>query len=162
MAGPGSEDDFDVPAWAFTLGKLFGLGEITVRWRFIRLKRRLKWLRRELVPPSRGFEHQICPACGAVQDGRLGTCAACGERLGSKVTRTLRAVGLSIPSVVSVSSLLGLAMLGYVLCLPHIGPGASKPPHRPLHAASLYWHFVDAVWAIIVALLYVVPHLQRG
>lgn len=111
MAGPRSDDDFDVPPWMVAVGKVFGLGEITVRWRVIALKRRLRWLRRELVPPSRGFEHQICPACGAVQDGAIGTCAACGERLGSAFTRTLRTFGLSIPSVVSVSSLLGLAMI---------------------------------------------------
>jgi heme/copper-type cytochrome/quinol oxidase subunit 3 len=57
---------------------------------------------------------------------------------------------------------LGLLMLGYVLCLPHIGPGANKPPHRPLHTASLYWHFVDAVWVVIVLLLYVVPNVRGG
>ena len=56
--------------------------------------------------------------------------------------------------------LLGLLMLSYVLVLPQIGPG-QKPPHRPLHNVSLYWHFVDLVWLLIVALLYVVPNLRR-
>jgi len=56
--------------------------------------------------------------------------------------------------------LLGLLMLGYVLVLPEIGPGR-KPPHRPLHNASLYWHFVDLVWVVIVGLLYVVPNIRR-
>jgi heme/copper-type cytochrome/quinol oxidase subunit 3 len=55
---------------------------------------------------------------------------------------------------------LGLLMLLYVLVLPQIGPG-QKPPHRSLHNASLYWHFVDAVWLFIVALLYVAPNLTR-
>lgn len=56
--------------------------------------------------------------------------------------------------------LLGLLMLEYVLVLPQIGPG-EKPPHRSLHNVSLYWHFVDFVWLIIVALLYVVPNIKR-
>jgi heme/copper-type cytochrome/quinol oxidase subunit 3 len=55
---------------------------------------------------------------------------------------------------------LGLLMLVYVLALPEIGPG-TKPPHRALHNASLYWHFVDFVWVLIVALLYVAPNIKR-
>jgi len=55
---------------------------------------------------------------------------------------------------------LGLLMLTYVLALPEIGPGR-KPPHRALHNAALYWHFVDFVWLIIVGLLYVVPNIRR-
>jgi heme/copper-type cytochrome/quinol oxidase subunit 3 len=53
---------------------------------------------------------------------------------------------------------LGLLMLAYVLILPEIGPG-EKPPHHALHNAGMYWHFVDAVWVVIVAWLYVAPHL---
>jgi heme/copper-type cytochrome/quinol oxidase subunit 3 len=53
---------------------------------------------------------------------------------------------------------LGLLMLSYVLVLPEIGP-AEKPPHHALHNAGLYWHFVDAVWVVIVTWLYVVPNM---
>ncbi len=56
--------------------------------------------------------------------------------------------------------LLGLAMLLYVLLLPDVGPG-NKPPHRALHNAALYWHFVDVVWLFVVALLYVAPNIYR-
>lgn len=55
---------------------------------------------------------------------------------------------------------LGLLMLGYVVMLPDIGPGR-RPPHRPLHNAGLYWHFVDLVWLVIVALIYVAPNVHR-
>lgn len=58
---------------------------------------------------------------------------------------------------------LGLLMLGYTLVLP--GPGGEtyrgRPPYRPLHNASKYWHFVDVVWVFIVALLYVLPRFMR-
>jgi heme/copper-type cytochrome/quinol oxidase subunit 3 len=65
----------------------------------------------------------------------------------------------TITSIHGVHVILGLLMLFYVLLLPEIGP-ARKPPHRPLHNASLYWHFVDLVWLFIVGLLYVIPNLR--
>jgi heme/copper-type cytochrome/quinol oxidase subunit 3 len=57
--------------------------------------------------------------------------------------------------------LIGLAMLVFALSLPDL-EGKRKLPHRPLHNAALYWHFVDAVWIVVVALLYYLPHLNGG
>ncbi|HVV49463.1 MAG TPA: cytochrome c oxidase subunit 3, partial [Polyangia bacterium] len=37
--------------------------------------------------------------------------------------------------------IVGLLMLAFVACLPTLTPAES--PHRPLHNAALYWHFVD-------------------
>lgn len=51
----------------------------------------------------------------------------------------------------------GLLMLTYVLFLP-LGP-AQRTPYRPLHAAALYWHFVDVVWIFVVFILFILPHL---
>jgi cytochrome c oxidase subunit I len=64
----------------------------------------------------------------------------------------------TITSFHAAHLLVGLAMLGYVLFQPSLDP--DRPPHKPLHAAALYWHFVDVVWVVIVALLYVVPNLR--
>jgi heme/copper-type cytochrome/quinol oxidase subunit 3 len=66
----------------------------------------------------------------------------------------------AITSFHAAHVVLGLLMLGYVLVLPEIGPGR-KPPHRPLHNASLYWHFVDVIWVFIVGLLYLAPQVGR-
>jgi heme/copper-type cytochrome/quinol oxidase subunit 3 len=66
----------------------------------------------------------------------------------------------TITSFHAAHLMLGLCMLLYVLALPQIGPG-HKPPHRALHNASLYWHFVDFVWVLIVALLYLAPNIGR-
>jgi heme/copper-type cytochrome/quinol oxidase subunit 3 len=63
-----------------------------------------------------------------------------------------------ITSVHGLHVVVGVLMLAYVACLPRPGPGSDRPPHRPLHAAALYWHFVDAVWIVIVVLLYLLPH----
>jgi heme/copper-type cytochrome/quinol oxidase subunit 3 len=54
--------------------------------------------------------------------------------------------------------ILGVLMLAYVLLLPDI-KGEHKPPHRPLYNASLYWHFVDLVWIVIVSLIYLAPNV---
>jgi heme/copper-type cytochrome/quinol oxidase subunit 3 len=65
----------------------------------------------------------------------------------------------TITGVHGVHVALGLLMLAYVLILPDV-TGTSRPPHRPLHNVSLYWHFVDAVWMLIVILLYLVPNVR--
>lgn len=51
----------------------------------------------------------------------------------------------------------GLLMLAYVLVLPRV-EHSDRPPHRALHNAGLYWHFVDLVWVFIVCILYYLPH----
>jgi cytochrome c oxidase subunit 3 len=53
--------------------------------------------------------------------------------------------------------IVGSLMLIYVLFLP-LGP-TERTPHRPLHSATLYWHFVDAVWIFVVLFLYVLPNV---
>lgn len=65
----------------------------------------------------------------------------------------------TITSIHGLHVLVGTLMLGYVLLQPDIGR-TRRRPHRPLHVAAMYWHFVDAVWVVIVALLYVVPNLR--
>jgi heme/copper-type cytochrome/quinol oxidase subunit 3 len=53
----------------------------------------------------------------------------------------------------------GLLMLGFVAALPRLAP--SRSPHRPLHNTALYWHFVDLIWILVVALLYLLPRWVR-
>ena len=52
-----------------------------------------------------------------------------------------------------------IALLIGAFVLPRLEP-REHTPHKPLHNASLYWHFVDVVWVFIVGLLYVLPHLK--
>lgn len=77
-------------------------------------------------------------------------------------TNAYGSIFYTITSVHAAHVILGLLMLTYVLVLPveHMG-AAHKPPHHGLKNAALYWHFVDAVWIVIVALLYVAPNAGR-
>lgn len=53
--------------------------------------------------------------------------------------------------------IVGLLIIGYVLCLPRYGP-TTHTPYQPYHVASLYWHFVDVVWVFVVVILYLIPN----
>lgn len=82
-----------------------------------------------------------------------------GERLRTLTPRTnaYGSIFYTLTGVHAAHVVLGLFMLGYVLPL-RFEP-AERPPHRPLGNVALYWHFVDLVWVVIVALLYVAPNL---
>lgn len=66
----------------------------------------------------------------------------------------------TITSVHGAHVALGLCLLALVAMLPRLGP-SRRAPHRPLRTASLYWHFVDLVWLLIVSLLYVLPAVRH-
>jgi cytochrome c oxidase subunit III len=51
--------------------------------------------------------------------------------------------------------LVGVLMLVWVLCLPRLR--STRSPHRALENVTLYWHFVDVVWVVLVAVLYLLP-----
>lgn len=52
----------------------------------------------------------------------------------------------------------GMAMLLHVLARAFAGH-FSEEKHLAVQNSALYWHFVDAIWIVIVMLLYVSPHL---
>lgn len=55
--------------------------------------------------------------------------------------------------------IVGLLILIYTLAIPRYSP-ALRSPYRPYHVASLYWHFVDAVWVFVVFLLFIMPNVR--
>lgn len=65
----------------------------------------------------------------------------------------------AITSLHAAHVIVGLLLLMYVGILPRYGP-TSRSPHHVYKTVSQYWHFVDAVWILIVTLLYVIPHFQ--
>ena len=52
----------------------------------------------------------------------------------------------------------GLVMLALLLVWAALGY-FSKERHAPLTIGAIYWHFVDAVWVVVFATLYLTPYL---
>jgi cytochrome c oxidase subunit 3 len=52
----------------------------------------------------------------------------------------------------------GLALLALLLIWAALGY-FSKERHAPLTIGAIYWHFVDAVWLVVFAILYLTPYL---
>ncbi len=73
-------------------------------------------------------------------------------------TNAYGSIFYTITGIHGLHVVLGLAMLCWVLVLPDL-VSAHRPPHDPYETAALYWHFVDVVWVVIVAILYVGPSL---
>jgi heme/copper-type cytochrome/quinol oxidase subunit 3 len=65
----------------------------------------------------------------------------------------------AITSLHAAHVIVGLLLLMYVGILPRYGP-TRRTPHHTYSTVALYWHFVDAVWLLIVTLLYIIPHFQ--
>lgn len=66
----------------------------------------------------------------------------------------------AITSLHAAHVVVGLLLLIFVGILPTYAP-ARRSPHRSYETVALYWHFVDAVWVLVVTLLYLLPHFQR-
>ena len=65
----------------------------------------------------------------------------------------------SITTLHAAHVIAGLLMLGYVGFLPRYADTVGSP-HRVYETVALYWHFIDFVWIVIVALLYILPNIQ--
>ena len=85
-----------------------------------------------------------------------------GDRLEhvQPTTSVYGSIFYAITSLHGAHVALGILMLAFVLMLPHIGE-TNRPPHKPMHTAAMYWHFVDIVWVFIVVFLYVLPNVHR-
>lgn len=65
----------------------------------------------------------------------------------------------TITSIHGLHVIIGMLMLAFVAALPRLEP-RSRLPYHPFRNAALYWHFVDAVWVTVVAVLYLLPRLR--
>lgn len=109
MSSQGQED------WVDTLVALaarLGFNPVRVRWRLEALRRSWEIRRRrgeQRIDHVR-YAHKSCPTCGRVHDRDEEICGNCGARLSGWRWHVLRRIGLSLPDVVSVSALVGVAI----------------------------------------------------
>ncbi len=106
---PANEDP-DVPEWLVGAGVLFGWNRIQTRWKLLALIRQWRAFRADLAPSTQRAPRDQCAACGAVLPIEGRACGKCGATI-SGLARVLHAAGLSLPTFVPTSALLGLAMI---------------------------------------------------
>ena len=69
-------------------------------------------------------------------------------------TNSYGSIFYTITTLHAAHVIVGVLVLMYVGFQPHYG-FARRSPHRPYEVATLYWHFVDAVWVVVFLVVYV-------
>jgi membrane associated rhomboid family serine protease len=138
-----------------------GFNETRVRWKlqiwrgkWTRTRRRTDQTRRHIT-----YAHKVCPRCGQLNDQDERACTSCGQALAGRRMEVLHRLGLSVPRVVSVSGLLGLALvLVYARLIaaewPHAGILSVSAKTLVLHGGhwtpavqqGQYWRWLTCVF----------------
>jgi membrane associated rhomboid family serine protease len=135
-----------------------GFNKMRVRWKLLRWqesRRKARRWREQRIAHIR-YEHKTCPECGAVQDRDEAICTRCGAKLTSRQMQMLQRIGLTAPELMSMSSLLAIAMLGVYLRVWMAGGGGLASPssqllidfggrYRPL-LSDEPWRMVTAIF----------------
>jgi rhomboid protease GluP len=143
------------------VGGALGLNEVKLRFKLQRFQRQREQARRrrEQRREHVQYQHKTCDACGAVQDRDERVCGRCGEPLSSRRRQVIRRIGLSMPQLASVSTLLGIAIVIVYVRLTIAAGGAGdlfNLPIRTLYefgghfapavAAGEWWRWVTAIF----------------
>ena len=112
-----SKNRFD---WIDTITKIagaLGFNSVRVRWKLMRWRKSTKHKGQGAVDTIShvGYEHRICPNCGRLQDGSHKICTNCGASLTPRFLEILNRIGLVTPHLVSVSSIVLVAIVGCYL-----------------------------------------------
>jgi membrane associated rhomboid family serine protease len=153
---PGPDPD----AWiekVVTVAKALGMNPVRVRWKLIRWQeaRRRGQRRREQWLTHVRYQHKTCPECGHVQDRDEQVCTACGAALTRRGVQVLQRLGLTAPELISMSTLLALAILGvYLRVWIAAGGGLRSPGFEVLRAFGGHWSTRTAgePWRLVTAI----------
>jgi rhomboid protease GluP len=156
----GDEPKPDPDAWiekVVTVAGALGMNPVRVRWKLIRWQegRRRAHRRREQWVTHVRYQHKTCPKCGAVQDRDEAVCTGCGAALGRRGLQVLQRIGLTAPEVISMSTLLALAILGvYLRVWLAAGGGLGSPSATLLRAFGGHWPPDTAAepWRLVTAI----------
>ncbi|MBI5535916.1 MAG: rhomboid family intramembrane serine protease [Deltaproteobacteria bacterium] len=109
-----SNDDDDWIETVVRLATSLGFNGMRVRWKLIGLQK--SWQRTarrtELETAHLRYEHAVCPHCGRVQDRSEKKCVGCGQSMAPRPWQLVQRLGFVVPNVGSVSTLLGILILG--------------------------------------------------
>lgn len=153
---PGPDPD----AWiekVVAVAKALGMNPVRVRWKLIRWQesRRRGQRRREQWMTHVRYQHKTCPECGHVQDRDEKVCTACGAALNRRGVQVLQRLGLTAPELISMSTLLALAILGvYLRVWLAAGGGLGSPAAGLLRVFGGHWSTGSAgePWRLVTAI----------
>jgi membrane associated rhomboid family serine protease len=159
-AEPKEAPEPDPDAWIeklVSVAKALGMNPVRVRWKLIRWQdsRRRAQRRREQWVTHVRYQHKTCPECGQVQDRDEKVCTACGAALTRRGVQVLQRIGLASPELLSISTLLALAILGVYLREWIAAGGGLRSPSGTL-LVDLGGNWRDAIaeepWRLVTAI----------
>jgi membrane associated rhomboid family serine protease len=132
------------------LAAAVGMNRVQVRWKLERLRQRLASDRERAtrrVDHIR-YQHKTCPRCGRVNDRSDTHCSGCGTPLGARAFQILARIGLSAPALLSMSSLIGVALIAIYGRMLHAEGGLGGILAFQVDTLFRFGgHWPPAVWA---------------
>jgi membrane associated rhomboid family serine protease/ribosomal protein L40E len=128
-----------------------GFNGVRVRWKLQLWQKRWNaaMRRNEQRISHVRYEHHICRSCGALQDRDVKSCERCGASMGTRVGHVLERLGVFVPHELSLSLLLGAALVmvyGRVALASH-GSWFALPMQSLIHfGGSLPPGFASEEW----------------
>ncbi len=108
-----SERKTDWIDWVTEAAGVLGMNKVKIRWKL--MSWRDSWgqskQRAANTVEQVQYRHKVCPHCGTLQDESHKTCLNCGKLLLPHWLEVLKRVGIGLPQIQSVSSLLSLVMI---------------------------------------------------
>jgi len=89
------------------------MNKVRVRWKLMRYRERAAQQGRRVRSRAAHvrYEHKICGRCGAINDRGAKTCVECQDRLRSHRWQQAERLGVAVPDMLSVSTVLCLVMV---------------------------------------------------
>lgn len=136
----------DDPDWIETVvrtAESLGFNGMRLRWKLMRMRQSWQRTARDASNETQhlSYEHSVCPSCGRLQDRSSKQCSKCGESLAPRPLQLFQHVGLVTPKFLSLSTLLGIALLiaYFRVMIARPGEGYFDMPGDLLIAHGAYW-----------------------
>jgi rhomboid protease GluP len=124
MSGSDRRDDFIETLVRLAAG--VGMNGTRVRWKLMRLQKAWQdWRQhKQRQIEHAAYGHKVCHECGQVQDRKERRCVKCGAPMAARVWQVAARLGFTVPTALSVSTLLGMVITVSYLRLMFSRPGS--------------------------------------